>query len=162
MNNAPVCPSCGQLDSVQKVSALYNQGVSSQSVELRHPTGTAKGYVTSTTNLSAYLSPPQKPSLTNFYGGIFAGVLMGVVIIGILLSPRESFSFTIVIFGAVSVFSFVYAAVEKKRYDSTLPQWEHAQRKWGSVFYCARCDGVFTKQENSLISISRFRQWLNQ
>lgn len=93
------CPQCGQLDKVQKVSALYAQGTSrtsyespSAAVQINDTTfyGTQERTAISRTALSERLTPPTPPSIrkpmeaTNSSGcGIIAiiGVLLGIVMV---------------------------------------------------------------------------------
>ncbi|NWJ97525.1 MAG: hypothetical protein HXX20_17200 [Chloroflexi bacterium] len=152
--NTFVCPSCKQLDQVQKVTSIVSSGTSAMSTsgstsvrvdgEMRY--GSVSQTSVSTTALAYRLAPPTEPSR----GFTCNGVTLWTSIAGLFICiGGASASVAFIILG---LFFFVLIIVTGSRLDKPDLKFEAAMHEyhkrlatWNEMFYCYRCDGVFTK-----------------
>jgi hypothetical protein len=201
------CPHCGQIDKVQKVSALFSQGTShtsyetpSAAVRIKDTTfyGTQEHTAISRTALSQRLMPPSQPDIqrpkknlgvTNKlvgYRNAGIGCILSLVIgiAGMYIAGRVDGTTSlltwcgdigialILIMTFVSIKQIVSIAkgneskehyeVEMDWYNRKIREYENAQRRWDSAYYCGRCDGVFIPGLGDLKPINEFDRFLNK
>jgi hypothetical protein len=153
MSDKIVCPVCGQIDQLQKVSAIRNTGITTGSFS-----GSTGEYSTlrasASTQLAQLLEPPQKPSPEfRWQVGcmVFCGLgtLVGVGI-AILIPPQEEFFpryFVVVFYGLL--FLWLYSGFRKttRRNQEKLPgelvKWTKQIQIYDRLYYCFRDDQVF-------------------
>lgn len=163
------CPQCGQVDRVEKVSALVGAGTSAGLYG-----GPALGsnvlVGASQTAMSQKLSPPTKPSYQSPWGCVSSfvtgvGICLGTIFLIILFVqlqrassagiPIDSrFLTNLMIFLAMLITPFIIsfliiilkATTAKQRkitFETEYPRWQHAIAKWNELYYCARNDVIF-------------------
>ncbi len=163
------CPECGQVDMVQKVSAIFSGGIttgtySGPSIGVAVPIGkgqtsVAGGYTNlkggSQSLLSSRLSPPSKPTAQKIPSAQI-GTGIALLCIGILFAFSSVLMAIICIFGGITILVWCYIAAEGRRIeaDSLLPQWEESMARWHRLYYCARDDGVFDPNERVFVPTS--------
>jgi len=155
--NAPVCPRCGKLDAVQKVSSLFAQGVTT--VEYSPP-GAIVGTSTasSMTLLAERLKPPKQPEGGKLTAGafIFWSVVGGLI--GALLF-REEAGVTIGFVVGILFAGLLAARADEKR-KRAYPAWQKAIQKWNSLYYCGRDDGIFIPNEERFVPVEQIQAFL--
>lgn len=164
LDNAPICPSCSQLDAVRKASSIYTQGVASQSVALTGGMGTVTGQSTSVTGLSRRLAPPPRPVNKGLPYILTAAILGAMTIFGLLLSSsplaQKDAPYLFAALGLASIVLLVNGLNLKARYTKEMSGWQPAAAKWNTLFYCSRCDGVFNTQEKEFVPLNQMTNWL--
>jgi hypothetical protein len=172
------CPSCGQLDRVQRVPAVYYGGHSyyrGQGPVVAVPAGDGvvhtSGQVSGVTVTGAARALDPFPPRRRDGGLVAAVVLLAVVGSCFLLLPLSSIDDPppggVLGFGLISLPSAcVYAAVgtlvwlyvrrrrEHRRRREGIPA---AQAVWERGWFCHRCGGVFLP-EGPLMAPARFRE----
>nr|HET6901534.1 hypothetical protein [Ktedonobacteraceae bacterium] len=163
------CPQCGQIDRVEKVSALVGAGTAA-GLYTGNTSGSGVIAGISQTALSQKLSPPTKPTYQNPWGCVSSfitgmGIFIGTAsLIGIISVLQQGFSagrridssdwvgimqFLSVIFIPliISVLIIVVKAKTAQQRKITFaieyPRWQHAMINWNELYYCARNDVVF-------------------
>lgn len=158
------CPQCGQIDRVEKVSALVGAGTAA-GIYTGNTSGSGVIASISQTALSQKLSPPTKPTYQNPWGcasvfftvvGIFFGIIALIVAfspVGYQATPPLSFwdliQITLVIVVPFSIPIIIIALKAKTAqqrkitFDTDYPRWQHAIINWNELYYCARNDVVF-------------------
>lgn len=163
------CPTCGQMDMVQKVSAIYSTGISSGSFAgpstgaalMADGTATLVGGITSLkgtsqTALSRRLAPPEQPTYRPFSWFAVCIALVSFLIampfafLGIILQSGSDL-FVALLFGSIGV-GIIYAAYagvnnRKASARAAMPIWNKAMERWYALYYCARDDIVFVPGE---------------
>lgn len=183
---APICPRCGQLDAVRKVSSIVKEGVSVGEYEAYYPGQIAgkplnipvRKQMVSTTELAQKLKPPVKPSYKGTFstsegevqdtaGTRFTIMLwLGLAYLAKVIVGSQIHNETIAWIAGILVFvllAYRQARIEGahlKEVRQATPVWEKAMQRWGSAFYCYRCDGVFIPGENRFIPIEQMRSFL--
>jgi len=200
------CPQCGQLDKVQKVSALFSQGTQhtsyetpSAAVQIKDTTfyGTQERNAISRTALSQKLMPPSKPDIqkpkknlwvTKSEGYIGAsisfvigiGLAIGGIYVSVIVNDINSLwkwcgtigFLLIIVVPITTIKQFIDVAkgkeskehyeVEMNWYNERISEYEHAQSRWDSAYYCGRCDGVFSLGSTKLTPINEFYKFLSK
>ena len=178
------CPKCGQVDMVQKVSAIYSGGIttsslSGSSVGGAVPIGKGQisvggGYTTlkggSQSLLSQRLTQPQMPSAEGMSGNaIGCGTILfcsGIIILGVIFFVGGIMSWIILplvlIFAGSAILIVSYNAAKERiaKANSQMPQWEKAMAIWNALYFCARDDGVFDPNERVFIPIHQLMDYL--
>ncbi len=150
------CPNCRRSDNVRKASAIINQ-----------ETATA-GYTTSLTSLARHLLPPPEPEYKSPWGwGSITIIVLIVLMLGGLLSnpgtPTEKLMATA--FWSIPIIGFIVwkqqqAAANRARHKKAREKWQRAKERWGRLFYCGRCDGVFVPGETRFVSTPKMDELL--
>lgn len=148
------CPSCGRVDKVEKVSAVYRQS-------------SAHGGISVITELGRALSPPQPPQRHGVWGCFTIGlVILGLISVGEALLAfvgwmpddqhvaSEAFVIGVIIIGCVLLINTFRGVVIGASHNARVSRWRESQRKWEAMYYCSRCDGVFTQGSTFLIPTS--------
>ncbi len=184
------CPQCGQVDRVEKVSALLRAGTSAG---LYSGTASGSGLVAgmSYTALSQKLSPPIEPIYQSPWGGCSVTITAGLVIwniafivwvcLGLSQSPTvvEALSHgnldywrTFIIIIGVGLIGWVIMAAiisTKNRtasergthFATEYPRWERAIARWNELYYCSRNDVVFIPgKPNTCVPINEMQKLL--
>ena len=149
-DNTFVCPSCRQLDRVQKVSSIVSSGTAS--ISTTSASGTSIG--ASTIELAHKLTMPNKPSgsSSNNVVGCLYVLILSTIGWGISqIFNGQVIQGLAVTLGCLLVGKFVSVFSDSTDKDRAL--WlEEAMREynkrlatWNEMFYCYRCDGVFTR-----------------
>lgn len=153
------CPHCGQTDMVQKVNVVYEGGFSTTQHKqwVPPPPGTdwapllVNRQGLSQTALSAKLAPPKKPtpkSVQTWNEFRVGGIVLGVLAIFFASGGGEEGIVGWVICMALAFLMFVLNdRRQKPNYPKALARWQEAMRRWNSLYYCARDDGVFVPGE---------------
>jgi len=158
------CPDCGQVDMVQKVSALVEGGTVAgiySSTAGSHISG-----ITLSTKASQ-LAPPSKPTYKGPWGffsvvfvglGIFWGGIFLIAMLAVLVTDRYGDAIhrlvAIATYGIFAAFclgiTFLIfrwkrntALARQSRYKDANSQWVRSMDKWNQLYYCARNDVVF-------------------
>jgi hypothetical protein len=183
MSDQLKCPKCGQIDMVQKVSALYGSGISvgeygGPSIGVATPVGSGRpSLVTGSTRLSgvsqtalsAKLAPPAKPTYKTPGGWLLTGfiVLLVVGIIGSSISVMvagtaedrlEAIIVEPVALGIVIVLLWWRnreGSKRRRKFEQEMAMWKEAIGKWNQLYYCARDDGVFIPGQNRFVSVDQ-------
>lgn len=163
------CPQCGQVDMMQKVTAIIATGTSTERYS-----GSYYGpsYGQSQTELTRKLAAPERPlgrrPLGCMYGGsvviaitgAFSGIYGLVVLSQGAPWPVGAF---FLFAAAVAAFFLVYLPIdlsrERERVGREMPVWQAAMGRWERLFYCHRCDGVFIPGEE-LVPTTQIRSLL--
>jgi len=160
-DNTFVCPSCRQLDRVQKVSSIVSSGTASIS------TTSASG--TSTIELARKLAKPSEPSGGCYQCGQYLYVFYLIIGIIIFIPGAALIIFSIInyrgILGLIGtsiislpltlsgLFLTIYywknysshAQAVRVRLEEVMQEYNKRSATWNAMFYCYRCDGVFTR-----------------
>lgn len=174
------CPNCQRVDSVQKISAIVNGGIS-----FGRYNGYANGYYDSAyinitnynqTRLSKLLFPPKNPykairhySSESVYIKELAGIAavglaaLGCMLVIIFAGPSSQYSclttmILLTLLTTISLFFWVFTNLKKSRTDnawaeSQMPNWISIMTRWHQMYYCHRCDGIFLPGEDVLIPV---------
>jgi hypothetical protein len=179
--NYLTCPTCRQVDMVQKVSAIYSGGnfTTSQrgvTVGLGIPLSSSApmsafglGAVTSSrgtsqSQLSALLAPPRIPP-----GRGPARRITGVLLVsfGLFELAFALFSSEEVLVRVLSAFwgaaMFVVAVVvfrAARSYPATLQKAQVAAQRWGNSYFCLRDETVFDPWSGKAAPLSSFGKFL--
>lgn len=167
------CPKCGKVDRVQKASGIYSSGVSSGRFSGSTWAWDSDGsFVTlsghTQTELSRLLSPPKKPSSLDLAGVLL--VLLGLAwcslfeFVGALSVLLAGLGCILMLAGLLGVplipLGLMRIQSRSKGFPIEKERWETAMRRWESLYYCARDDGVFVPGEMSLIPIGQVQTYL--
>ena len=152
------CPSCHQIDQVQKVSAIVSggtiQGISS--------TG-ASVYTAST--LAQRLSLPTAPSVVRTGGCstillILSGGL-GIILLGIASSTSRgvpyyqsnwNIAIGVLVFAAIVLIYRLAVTRSGAQDEKALAKWSQMRARWDKLYYCHRCDVIYIKDEQKYAS----------
>ena len=163
------CPRCGQVDMVQKVSALVEVGTVAG--VYTNPGGIRVSGVTLSAKASQLVLPPRpifkKRSplfvsliivvvgwvLALYFLYLFIAFFYALTATGLPISPLESFGglvFLAILIVACLIIGPVVMRRRKKSYLALRAQhqldvsrWEHKKDNWNKLYYCARNDVVF-------------------
>jgi hypothetical protein len=121
---------------------------------------------------STLLAPPAAPEYASPWKGIVGtlilgsiGILIGIVIVGAIL-PKSAFVGIVsllVLFGwpLYHLWStHQQAQAAKAAYESAVPRYQEATRRWDRLYYCFRCDGAFVPGLSQLIPASGVTDFL--
>ena len=150
MGHLSGCPNCRQLDQVQKVSAIVSSGITT-----KH--SSKIGFGVSATLLAQRLSPPVKPRFRVSVLYLYAGVCIFLGVTLFLIYNRGLGMAMFVIGGVTIAYASAYASTLKKKWFT----YEKAIAKWSDLYFCSRCDGVFTAQSN-FVPAGYMNNFLNQ
>lgn len=176
---AAVCPRCGQIDAVRKVSSIVSEGTSSTQQVGVAPNlmGTDLFLVglqgSSATALAQRLAPRvPRP------GGIGLRMFLAVtaILVGSVMACGLSLFAVTPEFGRFACGNWVLGiaivagvaallpmlgipGIRRKQavYDTMMA---HAQNRWGQLYYCARDDVTFNPEEGMTIAIADLRSYL--
>ena len=167
------CPRCRQLDMIQKLSAVYSQGITTGSYSgptggLAAPIGSGRpalvtGYTvvhgSAQSELSRKLAPPSKPPFRippspQVIPPFIVGTIASAALISIGLSSELIAIQVAVTAVGVALFLIVgiwsrrqlekHDRIAKNRYQTDiLPLWESQMEIWNRLYYCSRDDCVF-------------------
>lgn len=176
------CPSCGGPDDGQKVSGIVSSGTThgtSQGVMIgrvrgwrsrRRFVGATVGWAREQTDLAADLAPPQPPRslagcVTAVGSTIFALPLLclGQQAIAQTLSGSPGIGTVDIVLVAclvailLLVGLFVRGASKRRAAQA---EWQRQMSKWGALYYCHRCDGVFIPGVSPLVPSPATRDFL--
>jgi hypothetical protein len=141
------CPQCRQVDSIQKVSSVYEGGISTVTYEQPVIQGSiydGSGHIdtyyerhtaTFKSNLARRLAPPSRPL------------------------PHQISTIS----HLISVFSDKVRRQqieEKERHADNTTYWEIAMGRWSLLYYCRRCDGVFLPSRSRFVPIDQILDYL--
>jgi hypothetical protein len=165
------CPVCGQIDQVQKVSAIVagqTQHVSGVGYD-----GSYSGTQVST--LARKLEAPHQPS-PGIQGKLIwmswavLGIFFGSVAIGscnTLVSSATQDPVGIYVYGSLFLLALVACIYGVRKQNASnadfertkLPQWKHKMKRWNQLYYCYRDDVVYIPGEAS-VPVSRMMEYL--
>ncbi len=162
-----VCPQCGQIDAVRKVSSVVSEGNTTTQQFGLAPNLTGRSFYligtqgTSTTDLAMRLSPQgRRPGAVGLRIALALLSLLagGVLAIGLSLfavTPEFGLfacgNWVVGILAVTAVFTVLpllgipQAIRKQERYDAAL---NRARVKWTQLYYCARDDIVFDPGRN--------------
>jgi hypothetical protein len=182
----PVCPRCGQLDAVRKVSSIVKEGISVGSYETYMP-GNLGGKTigipvtkeaVSITMLAQQLQPPSREKIMeNSPLGLDTlvivvagfGSIIGLMLLFIFLNDVGVISgFLTFLLIASSIITgpllvgFLYRMSPRYRKEQELIEnkLRSALNRWSQLHYCYRCDGVFIPGENRFVPIGQVQSFL--
>lgn len=153
------CPMCGQVDRVEKVSAIVGAGTSS-GLYGGHTSSIGLMAGVSQTALSQKLSPPSRPVYDSPWGTgtkVSIGILIVMAGMDIIFTatanPPESASqllsslFFLLLFlvPLILIISSKSRTAQRRKaqYDAAIPIYTAAYKKWNELYYCGRNDVVF-------------------
>jgi len=163
------CPLCKQIDSVYKVSALYDHGFSTETYQrlVPPPPGTSWAPLLKTeertvqSQLSRKLSPPPRPQPSDIRIPLVAlFIVVAIPFLCIAGDSRGGFVAIIpvlVIGGLMNWWGLSYMKKEKEKVANLMPSWEMAMLLWRSLYYCIRDDIVFNPPNGSYSSASQMQ-----
>lgn len=181
-----VCPRCGQIDAVRKVSAIHREGISVSQYET-YATGQlgdkviswpVKKEQVSVGLLAQKLSPPSKPRYETFYYSSESGtvfdirtrfiflILLGLsALVGVWVSSKTGSEVLgwmggILTFGGILFLKVSYDLRRFEEVKQALPLWQRAIKRWDSLYYCFRCDGGFIPGQNRFVPIASIQSFL--
>lgn len=173
MTSNLICPNCNQADSVRKVSAIYSEGMATSSVLVRHSEGGhSYGSGKAQTSLSKKLSPPELPEELSGFGKIIAWVFFlapfGVALLlaqtyfqRLSIGNNDSLMLiSIIICVGFGIFLIAMYSKDTKRKNEMRERWERVKPKWDKLYYCGRCDGVFTLESRKFIAVNQIDEYL--
>jgi len=141
---------------IQKVSAVYGGGISKaqrQAWMPKTPKYNLAPVLTtheevSQTALSKKLSPPPKPSFSDYAGcGLVSLIAVGGVgfFVGFLLTGNAliAIAFTVAAVIGVAAWLAKKEEAEKRNYDQAMERYNRAMPVWERLYYCGRDDIVF-------------------
>jgi len=151
-----MCPICEKSDSIQKISTLFAQGVTT--------TNSGNHTTASKAQLSEKLRKPEEPSKITPFGiaiiahiiGAIAGsgcitALLGVgVVVGLLnvqVGISSPYIFLVGIVILMVLFRSNYIA-DAKRQTARHDRWKSQISNWHELYYCQRDDCVFDPRTN--------------
>lgn len=158
------CPKCGQIDRVQKVSIIYEGGISKSEYKTIMPpppkTNWAPLPITreavSQTELSRKLAPPPKPVHTINW---LLFVLFGGAAFLLLCAATEEWGGSgFLAYAPAYVAVLVYGLIEyarKKNVEAKLPEWHALMYRWNQLYYCGRDGSVFIPGENRVVPVDQ-------
>ncbi len=173
-----VCPECGKDDMVQKVSAIYSDGVSTisyqQPVAIQTKSGAFYGNIDKTavnsTALARRLAPPPMPKEP----GPSSGCVVVSLIVGLITALYISISLGLeegvlsyILFSAVAFFipmgllGMYYKPALKEHKEKLMPEWAKARQKWLELYYCSRNDCVFNPDTSESVPPEKMSTLLN-
>jgi hypothetical protein len=174
-----LCPQCGKDDQIRKVTSIVTEG--STTVNYTDSLGTlgGSGSAFHQTQLAKRLIPPSKPKLTGCAATSPVVIFMvGVVLSSILfcvLFPSLAWSsgsniwatcifiaLMLAVIAAINVPIGIYSVKKQKELKPQIAMWEKAISKWQQSYYCARCDGIFTPNQNKIVSPEEMTTFLYQ
>lgn len=152
-----VCPKCMVHDSIQKVSSIYDQGVSQGFVNgFAQDFTNVIGFYKQQTLLSKKLAPPKNPikrpiwfafiGFKAIFSYIFVLIIAFVIfIISNYLTRNWTLSSILFwIFFIIPSFNIRKKAISDRRGDKVkVPIYHEACNYWESLYYCHCCDIVF-------------------
>jgi hypothetical protein len=157
-----VCPKCGQIDMVQRVSAVYFSGISSGNVQgntvggavasgeqTAIMDGTSKMIAASRTSPSRCLTPPTRPVLhtSSPTASLFIAVVGAyVTYVGLQAHSRLTLGAGLlyVMLGVVLILvAALKARGQTALFNSKVAIWEQAMQRWYWMRYCSRDEITF-------------------
>jgi hypothetical protein len=141
-----LCPQCGQIDKVEKVS----------SVMLQHTLTTSTG--PAQTNIASLLRPPVKaskpvPEQNYVRYGVLAIALIFLIVLGCATFVSGGWPLTLVIFlvmAPIVAFLFLRKETNSPELFAEEAAYQAASEYWQKIFHCTRCDGVFVPGDHKL------------
>lgn len=185
----PLCPRCGKADRIQKVSTTYVAETSqSHSAGLwRHGdtelsrllSPPPKPRLTDLSALSLFNLGIMLCGLGLYSGICFFGgepLRVGpseILFVGVSLGARSALTYVAFILGAGIVVgtpltlgaALIHLGRKRLRsWRERLPfekgRWERALDRWEGLYFCQRCQGVFTPGEEHFVLIQRMKEYL--
>jgi hypothetical protein len=150
-----LCPKCSKDDQVQKVSAIYSNGI------IRGETSTAQ------TNLSKTLAPPTRPPIKSNSNAFVWIFLVVVACSALSLTWGEEIAnyvagavFFLALFGLFGYFSRIVKK-SKEEDDRASLLWQNTVLKnWNELYYCYRDDCVFDPNSRKSVPPHNMNQLL--
>lgn len=181
-----VCPHCGQLDTIRKVTSIVTEGTSVSEYETTAPVHwqgktyflPTKRQMTSSTVLAQKLMPPEKPNdpskpscSEQFWWGLALCTVFSITVVvlqGVLGGQgNHPISTIAALIGGVTLAlwaGWIFSKRQREKqqhYDGVeLPRWERAAARWTQLYYCARDDGVFIPGQGQLVPVDRVASFL--
>lgn len=178
------CPNCHQIDKVEKVSSIYNAGVSSGrtvgSIKIHKYRGKQKMSGTTQTLLSRKLAPPalNPPALINRRqktrsDGSIGCMALFLFVVAMLLTPLGVIEKILAIIGFLIVQHFLTSSTQAtnasqlrtaqlaQQKQQKVDSWQKATNLWNELYYCYRCDIVFDPRSGYFTPCERMTDWLN-
>lgn len=174
-----VCPICGQSDLVDKVSAIYMEGLGAARLPgSNRPSKTPPGRLTHVSadqvySLSKQLAPPstgRDRTIRPLHPDLaFIGltIILPVFLTGIWNSQHSIF---FPILGILAVIYFLYFLARKRlisRFDkekaARLAEQERIRKgiqRWMELYYCSRDEGFFRPRDITLTPVDQLYQYL--
>ncbi len=131
------CPQCHQLDRVQKVSAAWEE-----------------------TSRSS-LQPPPKPEPAErltYNRILWSSGLLGLVPLTVTLFVNQTLAYPVWVGSSAAIFCWIggnwllrWKPRQEARDAEKVSEWASVRRRWESLFYCSRCDGVFVPDMSPLV-----------
>ncbi|MCO5189821.1 MAG: hypothetical protein M9928_05835 [Anaerolineae bacterium] len=179
------CPSCRNVDSVQKVSSIVSSGTTHGSYGGAW-SGDAYFSGSSATNLATLLMPPDAPKESRFTGyflwyvfGTWAlgGVCVLLSMLGALVFAPftggldepigaviiQMFGYTII--ASIFMVPLVWMIRDRKRWRDAYPAkeavWISAMENWDQLYYCFRDDLVFDPESGKTVKPQFLNEFLS-
>ena len=146
------CPNCGQSDSVQKVSALYDSQTHRGSTYVPAPGAWGGWYPTTTrSDLARRLSPPRKQGW-HWFAWLITLIFVadGLLLLamttqagpetGVTAGQAAGIGGTGLVLLAIGGVPLILHLVSDGRRQA---QWQSRMAQWNRQWFCHRCDGVF-------------------
>lgn len=147
-SSAPICPQCGQLDKVSKVSAVYREG---------RATVEAAGVGTASvaTALATRLAPPPAAAAPGTKGGFVLAIVLLVIAAVEFIAGVANYEGFGVVFIVGAVVALIFAAAlfwleSSGKAQASRQRRADARARWERAYYCERCDGTFVPGETGL------------
>jgi hypothetical protein len=153
-----LCPQCGQIDKVEKVSSVMLQHTSTTSAGPAH------------TTIASLLRPPVKastpePERGDVRDGVLAIILVILIVTGCVMLVSGGWPVTLGSFLlAAPIFAFLFLRKETQSPELFAEEaaYQAASEYWRKIYYCARCDGVFVPGEHNLTPSHSLQELLKE
>ncbi len=178
-----VCPNCHSADQTTRVSAIYHNDEPTpiEPQDLRQAEAVNASWSGSkrwvpdmqVTNrklegIAKKLAPPAQPNAVASgpqdvwaSGAVapFAGIIFTITI-AVLFGAATLYWSIALAFIFVIIATFLIVRNRQAAAARMMPQWEKAMNRWEEMYYCVRCDGVFTPSLGGLVPSKQMRSLL--
>lgn len=185
-----VCPKCGQIDRIQKVTSVVSEGTTrvrmEGTVSVRSEEGTrdipTRQEGSSVTELAKRLQKPTFPFGLIFKKFMYGSLISFIAIVGLgmVAGGLVDFNFSrsewiirvvIILIGAICLISAIVFTASfitslssgkiKEEGDEIQERYERAVRRWNQLYYCYRDDIVFIPGEDDAIVLEDMYSYLD-
>ncbi|WKZ49292.1 MAG: hypothetical protein QY306_07975 [Anaerolineales bacterium] len=167
IKNSPSCPSCGQIDAVQSVTAIIQSGITTTNYQTAYNQNRTAESVSFLAKRLMF--PFKKPlsfgaSLALIFGTAFLSMCVTLPLMSGSGSNGLAYYSVVVCSGLFTliflIFGVVYLITGKQNNDQQHETYNRALRKWQQLYYCHRDDVLFMPGENRTVNPEQLRSYL--